>query len=146
MIVSFYLTTISPLSEQNGAIGNSQNLLFKLTIKDVKNPTATINIGFYKREDKFPDLKRSSIFKSIIPGKKGDINLVWDDIPQGEYALAVYQDLDNNGKLNSSIFGMPKEPYGFSLNFVPVLRAPKFGECKIDFNSNSNAFEIKLNN
>ncbi|MBM3418733.1 MAG: DUF2141 domain-containing protein, partial [Bacteroidetes bacterium] len=35
-------------------------------------------------------------------------------------AVAVYQDLDRNGRLDKSAFGFPTEPYGFSRNYHPI--------------------------
>ena len=32
----------------------------------------------------------------------------------GNYAVAIIQDLDENGELNKNFLGIPKEPYGFS--------------------------------
>jgi uncharacterized protein (DUF2141 family) len=48
---------------------------------------------------------------------------------QGRIAIAVFQDLNKNGKLDKNIAGIPKEPYGFSLNFRPTFRGPKFEEA-----------------
>ncbi len=37
-------------------------------------------------------------------------------LPAGEYALAVHQDLNLDGKLNKFLGLLPREPYGFSNN------------------------------
>lgn len=52
-------------------------------------------------------------------------------LPKGEYAISVYHDLNGNDKLDKNFFGAPVEPYGFSRNFKPVMRAPKFEEVQI---------------
>lgn len=48
------------------------------------------------------------------------------ELNDGEYSFAIYHDINENEKLDSNIFGIPKEPYGFS----------KLGSKKIpgDFN------------
>ena len=33
---------------------------------------------------------------------------------QGDYAVAIIQDLNENEKLDKNFLGIPKEPYGFS--------------------------------
>lgn len=53
-------------------------------------------------------------------------------ILQGEYAIAVYQDMNNNGVLDKGLFNIPKEPYGLSANFRPKWSAPNFDDCKIE--------------
>jgi uncharacterized protein (DUF2141 family) len=52
-------------------------------------------------------------------------------LPKGEYAVSIYHDLNGNEKLDKNFFGAPTEPYGFSRNFKPFMRAPKFDEVQI---------------
>jgi len=52
------------------------------------------------------------------------------DLPEGIYAVAVYQDFNENKKLDKGWFGIPTEPYGLSNNFVPIISAPTFNDCK----------------
>lgn len=52
------------------------------------------------------------------------------EIPQGEYAIIIYHDENENGKLDKNVFGMPKERYGFSNNeFGPHGSKPKFDKA-----------------
>ncbi len=51
----------------------------------------------------------------------------------GTYAVAVYQDLNDNGKLDRGWFGIPTEPYGLSLNYRPTFSKPTFDDCKFAF-------------
>jgi len=37
-------------------------------------------------------------------------------LPEGKYAIAAFQDLNNDSKLNRKFWVLPKEPYGFSNN------------------------------
>ena len=36
------------------------------------------------------------------------------ELPDGEYAFCVFQDLNGDGIINSGFMGIPKEPFGFS--------------------------------
>ncbi|WP_046007127.1 DUF2141 domain-containing protein [Pseudoalteromonas rubra] len=51
-------------------------------------------------------------------------------IEPGQYSFMVYQDLNNDGRLNRNRFGMPLEPYGFSNNARPA-GAPQFGQLAV---------------
>jgi len=42
-----------------------------------------------------------------------------EDVPPGEYALLVYYDENNNGKIDKNFIGIPKEPLGFSNRYEP---------------------------
>lgn len=46
-------------------------------------------------------------------------------------AVAVYQDLNSDGKLNRSAFGIPTEPYGFSGRSTGSLGPPSFKEAAV---------------
>ena len=45
-------------------------------------------------------------------------------VEKGEYAIAAFQDINKNGDLDRNIFQYPTEPFGFSNNFRPMLKAP----------------------
>jgi uncharacterized protein (DUF2141 family) len=36
------------------------------------------------------------------------------DLPEGEYVVKVFQDINNNGELDTGFFGIPKEPVGIT--------------------------------
>ena len=52
------------------------------------------------------------------------------DLPHGDYALAAYQDLNENKVLDKGWFSIPKEPYGLSNNYRPKFSAPTFEDCR----------------
>src|SRR5574341_57520 len=39
-----------------------------------------------------------------------------NDIPYGDYGIAVFHDENKNGKMDKNLLGIPLEPYGFSNN------------------------------
>jgi len=70
---------------------------------------------------------------AIVEAVDGKISYSFS-LPKGDYAISVYHDLNGNEKLDKNFFGAPVEPYGFSRNFKPLLRAPRFDEVKISLN------------
>ena len=65
-------------------------------------------------------------------------------VPTGNYAIAIYQDLNGNEKLDTNFLGIPKEPYGFSNNKIPIFSEPSFEKCKFEFNENNQQISINL--
>ncbi|MCP9237069.1 DUF2141 domain-containing protein [Lewinella sp. JB7] len=47
---------------------------------------------------------------------------------EGDYVIAVFQDLNENGTLDRNFFGVPTEPYGFGKLPPSKWRAPEFSE------------------
>jgi len=56
------------------------------------------------------------------------MTVVFHDLPVGQYAVSVFQDGNDNGRLDTNIFGIPRERFGFS-NGVrrPNFHASLFG-------------------
>ena len=50
----------------------------------------------------------------------------------GEYAIAVFVDLNGNGKMDKNFLGIPKEQYGFSNNVMGRIAAPSFEQAKFE--------------
>lgn len=56
---------------------------------------------------------------------------VFSDLPAGEYAVAVFQDTNNNRRLDMNAKGIPLEPYGFSRNAVANRGRPEFSATAV---------------
>jgi len=89
-----------------------------------------IKIGIY-------DSKGFSLFAKVFAGidievKGTSATYIFKNIPVGKYAIAIFQDSNVDGKLNKNIFGVPKEPYGFSNNKYGKFGPPKFKDVSFD--------------
>ena len=51
---------------------------------------------------------------------------VFEDLPAGDYAVKAFHDVDGDGQMNVSPFGMPTEPYAFSNNAVGNMGPAKW--------------------
>ena len=56
-------------------------------------------------------------------------------LPYGEYALKVFHDENGNNELDTRIFGIPKERYGFSNNVRGTFGPPEYDEAAFNLNS-----------
>lgn len=57
------------------------------------------------------------------------------DLPNGVYAFAVYQDLNENGQLDTKKFGIPAEPFAFSNDALGKFGPPKFSQASFELNN-----------
>ncbi len=76
--------------------------------------------------------------------KAGKLVYEFTDVPLGRYVIAAFHDQDGNNKLNSSLIGMPSEPYGFSRNARGTLGAPKFEDAVITFDMEHKEFAFRV--
>ena len=66
------------------------------------------------------------------------------DVPPGSYMISAVHDENDNGKLDKSLFGMPKEGYGVSNNHTYALKGPDFTESVVRLGAGSNSISIRL--
>jgi len=64
------------------------------------------------------------------------------DILEGEYLIAIFQDTNNNGQLDTNLLGFPREPVGLS-NYSGGIPGG-FNRQKIPINNNSNRVTINI--
>lgn len=103
-----------------------------------------LHIGLYRKGEKFPDDKTRIMGK--ISECTDHCTVSFESVPSGEYAIAIFQDINNNDKLDTGIFGIPSEPFAFSNNFRPKFGGPKFDECRFVLTGDSQEIKIELIN
>lgn len=116
----------------------------KVSLSNIKK-TGKIHVAVYRDGDDFPSEK--SLVKSLLgEAVGGKFELQFEEIPFGSYAVAIYQDVNGNGKLDKGMFGIPDEPFAFSNNFRPKFGGPSFQKCKFDFKENNQTLDISMIN
>ena len=83
-----------------------------------------LRIGLYEKEY-FP-VHGKGIRNEAIPVRTLEKSLVLENVSPGVYAIAIFQDLNSDGKLNRTIYREPTEPYAFSNNKKGRFGPPKF--------------------
>jgi uncharacterized protein (DUF2141 family) len=72
---------------------------------------------------------------------------VFNAVPAGIYAIAVFHDKNNNNKIDKNFFGIPKETYGASKNNLPFAKAPNFEDNQfIVADASSINIDVRLRN
>lgn len=119
---------------------------FTVNVSNIKSNEGKILVGFYQNPKLFLKDEGLVISQAFdIPNNASDINTTFSSIQEGTYAIGVFQDLNNNGKLDVNFFGIPKEPYAFSNNTKPLFKAPSFEQCKFEIAENTpNKINIRL--
>lgn len=102
-------------------------------ISGISKIKGSLFIAIFRPTDDFPVFGKQ--FKGIVKEVEGKSqNYTFDDLPEGEYALAIYQDENRNKILDKNLLGIPTEIYGFSNNARRTFSAPSFQEAKFKLN------------
>ncbi len=139
----FYLLSLLSLSLVNPTPADSpKKINLTIEVQNVRAIKGVVYFALFRPGKDFPEGKP-------VEGKKVDVNNAQVhttfSVEPGEYAIAVFHDENSNGKMDKRLFGIPKEPYGFSNNFRPKLSAPKFSDCGFSVGDGGKTIHIKLN-
>lgn len=121
---------------------NAQNSV-AIEVTGISDTKGKLYVALY--DSKVPFLSDKAISGKIVEITDNVMNIEFSDLEDGEYAIAMFNDENENGILDLGEFGIPMEKYGFSNNVDPtkLFRAPKFDECKFMLKGDTN-ISIKL--
>jgi len=91
----------------------------------------------YERED-------SIWIGKVLPIQNEEVVVTIDSLQYGEYAVRVYQDKNKNAELDTDIFGIPTENYGFSNDASGWFGQPSWDKAKFIFNKSAMTIQIDI--
>lgn len=115
-----------------------------LTVKGVVAAKGQVRIAVYNKADGFMQIEKAIHLQAVPVKAKGTVLVQLPDFQPGYYAIACYQDENNNQRLDSNWFGVPTEAYGFSNNARPKFRAPSWDEACIYLKDNKQPLSITI--
>ena len=77
------------------------------------------------------------------PGGGGSRRFSFEGVTPGAWAVAAYQDLNGNGRLDRTNLGLPLEPYGLS-NGAGRRARPDFGSARISVGEAGATVRVRL--
>ena len=99
-----------------------------VTVKNIREPKGSIRVGLYTNETDF--LKKIYLGK-VVKATGTEVTVVFDNLPAGDYAISIVHDENENEKLDSNTFGIPKEGYCFGNNVLGKFGPPEYEKAKV---------------
>ncbi|MGN1253584.1 MAG: DUF2141 domain-containing protein [Prevotella sp.] len=130
------LMAFMPLSQTTKA--DTPYYYLEVKISNIVVQKGMLYIGIYNSKEAF---KNNVYCKGAAIAVKGGNMIYRVKLPKGTYAIKMYQDTNEDGKMNS-IFGIPLEPYGISGN---KRGFPKFDKSCFSLNKRM-VINVKLKN
>lgn len=117
----------------------------EVKVENIRKAQGQIMIAVFKGADNFLEDDKDIASKKALVEKKGAINISFPNLPFGaDYSIAVYHDVNGNEKLDTNLFGVPTEPYGFSNNARSKWGAPKYRIARFSLNESTNKMVIQV--
>ena len=106
-----------------------------INVKKLSSSKGKLLVGIYSKKEGFRD--ESKTYRNItIKANEGNMTVVVADLPPGKYAIAIYHDANENGKLDKNFLGIPTEKYGFSNDAMGSFGPPDYEDCLVNITEN----------
>lgn len=97
-------------------------------VHNVTSTSGKVNVAVYNSHDTFLSFD-GVLTTNSVHANEGVVTLKIPNLPAGEYALAVFHDENDNGKLDTNWLGIPKEKVAFSNAEMRTFGPPKYKDC-----------------
>lgn len=104
-----------------------QGFELKVSVQNIEQQKGRIRVCVTNKK---ADFLKTCFLATEVRAVGNQVTAIFKNVPSGEYAVAVYHDVDENGILNKEgVFGIPSEDYGFSNNPRAMFGPPSYEKC-----------------
>ena len=109
----------------------------KVTVNNLRNNKGHVLISLFKECEGYPDKPEKAFRKIRIEVNDKSASFNFSLLPAGKYSIAILHDENDDLKMNTNFFGIPKEGYGFSNNVMGTFGPPSCKKAIFNHNSGS---------
>jgi len=113
-------------------------------VSGLKPGAGLLQVMVWKDAGGFPTDFDRSVARKGVPVTGARLEVSFAGLAQGVYAVAVYQDLNGNGRLDRSVLGWPTEPTGASNGATGSFGPPKFRDAAFELNQPLRVIEVTV--
>jgi uncharacterized protein (DUF2141 family) len=100
-----------------------------VVVKNVQSDAGLVRLAVYSSEDQFMEKEIAAVEVKAV---NGQALAVFKNLATGTYAISVMHDANDNKELDSNMFGMPKEGFGFSNDAMGMFGPPDFKKASFE--------------
>ena len=114
----------------------------KVTVTDAATTTGTVEVTLFNSSESF--LKEAFLQQGGEVGENGTFVAEFAGLEEGDYAVVVVHDENDNGAYDSGFLGFGGESLGYSNNARSWLGRPDFDDAKLSIGAEGTEIEISL--
>ena len=140
----FLLFSICTLFCLSPSLLSAQSSLV-VKVQGLKQASGVVRVVLYNKAKnflKFEGLAANGFAKASA----GETEVIFQNLPHGDYAIALYHDKNDNKVMDKNWWGIPVEPLGFSNAKLGSFGPPKFEDCVFSFKANTEISILLENN
>ena len=139
LILALALLISSMIFAQTTTEKAEEGISVTASVVNALSDKGTVKFALYNEEN----FMKTPIYGKSASIENGKSTVVFENVPQGIYAILCFQDENDNTRMDFDESGMPKENYGASNNIM-TYGPPEFETCKFEVKDNSVYLEIKF--
>ncbi|RFA24696.1 hypothetical protein CAI21_20625 [Alkalilimnicola ehrlichii] len=124
------------------AAGTASGADLRVEISNAETADGAVYFALYDSEPRFKE--HDGIRLAVAKQWTSRPSVAFTDLPPGRYAVAVFQDINGNGELDTNLLGIPTEPFGFSRDATGNMGPPSFDDAAISLGEQSETLVIEL--
>jgi uncharacterized protein (DUF2141 family) len=126
-----------------GVPSASDGATLVVQVRGAKSDRGSVHCFVYRGRDGFPSRPDRAVAKaqSAVRQRRAECRF---DVPAGPAAVAVYQDLNGNGKMDANALGIPKEPTAVSNDARGKFGPPKYDAARFTVGTSTTTISVKL--
>lgn len=112
-------------------------------VSGLHNNNGNVRCGLYNSAATFP--KDGQQFQGVaVPIANQQATCVFNGVPPGTYAVAVFHAEKGETTMKTGFFGQPEEGYGFSRNATGTMGPPSFSAAAYTYSGGAVSFPINI--
>lgn len=139
VILAIALLISSMIFAQTSTNKLEKGISVTVSVINALSDNGTVKFAFYNEEN----FMKQPVYSKSASVENGKSTVVFENVPQGIYAIICFHDENENNRMDFNENGMPKENYGLSnnkMNFGP----PEFESAKFEVTEEDLTLEIKF--
>lgn len=116
----------------------------KVAVKSLRSDKGQVYVAVFDKADAFPRAPEKAMQGTKLKPKDGIVSVEFPNLPPGDYAISVFHDEDEDGKMKFGMMGIPREGFGFSRNKKVYFGPPKFEDASVTFPGSDTTFDVQM--
>jgi len=136
------VVVVAAAAATSAVLAQAQNVI-TVAVEGLRNDQGSVRCGLYNSPVGFREPGKE--FKGVaVPIRGGKATCVFNDIPPGSYAVAVFHAEHNEEKLETGAFGRPKQGYGFSRDASGTFGPPSFDAAAYKYGGGPSLWPVHI--
>jgi uncharacterized protein (DUF2141 family) len=114
-----------------------------VTLDGVNSADGKVLVALYDKSGDFPTGGKWLKTQTVNAGK-GAVSVEFKEVTSGRYAVSAFHDVNDNGRMDKNMLGIPSEPNGVSRNVRGLVGPPKFEDAAVNVDASNIDLMIHL--